>query len=828
MRNNLFCEEKKGLLSSGVWIQKPPIFDLQMTTPLTILKKYFGYDQFRPMQGEIIDQVLDRKDVLVLMPTGGGKSICYQVPALALPGTCIVVSPLIALMKDQVEGLRANGVAAAFLNSSQSAAEEKEVIAHCMDGTLKLLYLSPEKALQLSDSFLHAFPVSCFAIDEAHCVSQWGHDFRPEYTRLKNLRMLFSEVPFIALTATADKTTRKDIITQLGLKAPAVFVTSFDRPNLNLKVSGGLKEKDKLKAIEEFIALRKNESGIIYCLSRNGTETLAAKLRDGGFPAAHYHAGMSSEERSRTQEAFINDEIPVICATIAFGMGIDKSNVRWVIHYNLPRNIEGYYQEIGRAGRDGLPGDTVLYYSLKDLLLLTKFAKESGQPELNMEKLKRIQQYAEARVCRRKMLLSYFGETGTADCGNCDVCKNPPRYTDGTVLAQKALSALIRLNEKVGSTMLIHVLRGSQSGEVLEAGYHLIKTYGAGKDLSFDTWTHHLLQFLQLGLVEMAYDENFALKVTEYGKQVLKGDVTVQLVQAVLAEKTKATATGKSVSGTSDGADLFNQLRVLRKQIAERAGLPPYVVFHDKTLHELASRIPLNRKEMLDVTGVSESKFEKFGTEFLTLLRSHAGEKEPAEETEPAEELLTPSRIKEYQRQLAGMEITVNATLLSKILLGAEMKGIPPAVRDLSFFGLLEGRITTKELVTRLKMQLIDTLSNQRTKAQEGIEAFFSAPAYNRHTEAEQLELERKLVSIPFARPSESISNDYILEQRKSFSRAYEPWSETETQLFKNALTRTNDLDFLAACFQRNPSSLKTVYGKLLQLQAAAVADPYS
>jgi len=728
-----------------------------MNTPTQILKKYFGYDSFRPMQEDIINRVLQGKDVLTLMPTGGGKSVCYQIPAIAMEGTCVVISPLIALMKDQVGGLKANGITADFLNSSQNAEEERQVAEKCARGQLKLLYLSPEKALQLSDTFLRSFPVSFFAIDEAHCVSQWGHDFRPEYSRLKGLRHQFSDVPFIALTATADKTTRKDIITQLGLNNPETFITSFDRPNLSLKVSSGLKEKDKLIELEEFIKSRKNESGIIYCLSRNGTETVSAKLRERGITVAHYHAGMSSEERSKAQEAFINDEVPVICATIAFGMGIDKSNVRWVVHYNLPKNIEGYYQEIGRAGRDGLPGDTILYYSLKDLILLTRFAKESGQSELNIEKLKRIQQYAEARVCRRRILLSYFGETSLEACGNCDVCKNPPNYSDGTILAQKALSALIRMGEKAGTTMLIHVLRGSQSGEVLEAGYQHIKTYGAGKDLSFDAWAHHLLQFLQLGLMEMAYDENFALKVTEYGHRVLRGQAGVELVTMPVAEKRKERISKTNISVETESDDLFQQLRILRKQIADSAGLPPYVIFHDKCLREMAALLPVNRKEMLNVPGVSESKYEKYGKEFLSILKLHAGNKNPSDESEEA--------------------------------------------------------IPQKKTSSRAKQT--EATRQKRNEAREAMEKFFSQRVYNKLSVSVREKLIQKIEAIPTIRPDDSISNEYILEQRKQFSRAYEPWSEEEASLFKDAVVHTNDLDFLAGVFKRNPNSLKAVYTKV-------------
>ena len=617
-----------------------------LTTPQTpdihhLLKTHFGYDSFRPNQLEIIQHVLSGKDTLAIMPTGGGKSLCYQLPALAQQGVAIVISPLIALMKDQVDALKGNGVSAAFYNSSQDQQTQQNILESLMAGTLKLLYVAPESIWGIAN-YLEKSIISLIAVDEAHCISSWGHDFRPAYTQLKRLQLEFPGTPIIALTATADKATQEDIVNQLGVPKATKFISSFDRPNLYLDVRPG---QQRLQQIFKFIGSRGLQSGIIYCLSRKNTETLAAKLKAKGYDAKAYHAGLTPELRSSIQEDFINDRTPIIVATVAFGMGIDKSNVRWVIHYNMPKNIEGYYQEIGRSGRDGLKAHALLFYSYADVMQLRKFAKGTQTQEIQIAKLERMQQFAEALSCRRKALLNYFGEFITEDCGNCDICKNPPTYFDGTLIAQKICSAVVRLQEKEAIGLVIDVLRGSNNQQVFEKGYQHIKTFGAARDISWRDLQQYIIQLLNQGVLEIWFHQGGRLLLTSQAKQILFEGKQIKL--ATLSKQQPKTKEVKETSAVKT-KELFEKLRVLRAVYAKDMGVPAYVIFSDASLKDMEQKKPTTMEGFSKISGVGKAKLEKYAASFIKIIAKH----------QDGNATKLPTHQKSYNLFLEGLSIT--------------------------------------------------------------------------------------------------------------------------------------------------------------------------
>lgn len=591
-------------------------------TPLKILQSVFGYGDFRPYQREIIETLLSGGDAFVLMPTGGGKSLCYQIPALLRAGTAIIVSPLISLMKDQVDALCANGVRAACYNSSLGAPAARRVLAELHAGNLDLLYVAPERLM--NDDFverLQGLELALFAIDEAHCISQWGHDFRPEYIQLGRLRQLFPDVPIIALTATADPQTRDDIIAQLGLQQAESFAAGFDRPNIRYSVVDKLKPFAQLKA---FLDARPKDAGIVYALSRKRTADVAERLAASGIAAAAYHAGLSSGERQRVQEEFLRDDLRVVVATVAFGMGIDKPNVRFVVHYDLPKNIESYYQETGRAGRDGLPAEALLLFGYGDIAIsrgLIEKGRNADQNRIELHKLNSMIGFAEPLTCRRRVLLGYFGEKLDEDCGNCDICIDPPRRYDATEDARKVLSCVYRVGQRFGVGHIIDVLRGSQNQRIRQLGHERLSTYGIGAENSQEAWGSLVRQLVHLGYLKQDIANYSVLKLTEKARPLLRGEHELVLPCPRVKPKAAKKKVRKTIADLEYDEALFDALRDRRKALAVAAGVPPFVVFGDQSLAEMAAFRPDNREQLLEINGVGEHKLKRYGEEFLAVIR---------------------------------------------------------------------------------------------------------------------------------------------------------------------------------------------------------------
>ena len=670
-----------------------------------ILQHHFGYKAFRLNQQDVIENVLAKKDSVVLMPTGGGKSLCYQVPALALDGLTIVVSPLIALMKDQVDALRLSGVAAAFLNSTQSSFEQANITQQIRDNELKLLYVAPERLIGPNGmfSFLKQINVSLFAIDEAHCISHWGHDFRPEYVELGQLKKEFPLVPVIALTATADKLTKKDIIDKLALVSFSVFENSFNRPNISYFIQP---KKNHFEALVAYIKQHKEDSGIIYCLSRANTESLAEKLQQQGFDAAAYHAGLERNLREKRQEQFLRDDLKIIVATIAFGMGINKSNVRYVVHADLPKNIEGYYQETGRAGRDGLPSEAILFYSNADVFKLKSFAKIDGnqaQSNIMLKKLDQMAALCETTICRRKYLLNYFDEAAPDYCGNCDTCLSEKEKTDHTIEAQKLLSAVSRLNQRFGLNYVVDFLRGSST---CKPEHQSLKTYNIGKDISKDRWKAITKELLQYQYLQQSDGEYPVLQLNEKSMQVLKGELAVMLTKS--ASTTIQPIHQQYATQEHLHEDLLKILKATRYELANEENVPAFQIFSDATLVELATYLPLTNTDLAKISGFGDIKLAKYGNSFLDAILDYC----------VANELATKinSKIPKLLKKSATEEKTTDTKMASLQLFkqGKPVSEIA-VIRNLSA-GTIEGhlahfvftgQVNVNELVPKEKMQPI-------------------------------------------------------------------------------------------------------------------------
>jgi len=582
-----------------------------------ILQQVFGFSQFRPLQQQVIDQVTAGGDAFVLMPTGGGKSLCYQIPALLRPGVGIVVSPLISLMKDQVDALRANGVRAACFNSSLNSGEARQVLEDLHQQKLDLLYVAPERLT--NDDFcqrLQSLDIALFAIDEAHCISQWGHDFRPEYLQLGELHQRFNGVPVLALTATAEKQTRLDILQRLRLHRPLQVVASFDRANIRYTV---VDKQRPFEQLRKFLIPRTDEAGIVYALSRKRVEEIAEKLQEIGIRAAAYHAGLTAETRCEVQEQFQRDDVQVVVATVAFGMGIDKPNVRFVVHYDMPKNVESYYQETGRAGRDGLPAEALLLFGYGDIAIVRGLIEKGSNPEqvrIETQKLNAMSAFAEGTTCRRRALLGYFGETLAQDCGNCDICLDPPQTYDATEDARKALSCVYRVGQRFGVGHVVEVLRGGRSERISKFGHEKLTTWGLGREQSNEYWSHLLKQLVHLGYLEQDMANYSVLKLTETARPLLRGEINLLLARARVKTEKKKKAP-RRVVGLEYDEQLFQVLRARRKQIADRDAVPPYVVFGDATLAEMAASLPTKAEDFLLINGVGQRKMQRYGAAFM-------------------------------------------------------------------------------------------------------------------------------------------------------------------------------------------------------------------
>lgn len=676
------------------------------------LKHFFGYDQFRLNQQPIIEAVLNGNDVLAIMPTGGGKSVCYQLPAMLVDGLGVVISPLIALMKDQVDALLANGIKAAYLNSTQNNEEQNRIIAQVKKGEIKLLYLAPERLFsnqQQLISFLSTLPCSLFAIDEAHCISQWGHDFRPEYLQLAALKKHFPSTPVIALTASADTITQKDIVEKLSLQHPDVFISSFNRANINYYIQP---KRKALEQITRYLDKHKDDSGIIYALSRKSTENIASSLNDMGYSASYYHAGMNSDERSRVQEAFQRDEKKIIVATIAFGMGIDKSNVRFVIHHDVPKNMEGYYQETGRAGRDGLRSDAILFYSSGDIMKLMRFIAIEENPQqtaIMKKKLFQMKEFAESESCRRQYILNYFGEKAPSYCGSCDYCLSNLEQRDATIEAQKFLSAVVRTGERFGTDYLIDFLRGSQSAKIIEE-HKAIKTYGIGKDTRKEEWQTIVRQLIQQRLLEQTDGVYPTLKLNEASRRILQGEQKVTLVLKKAQEEVATSETPEY------SAALLKQLKSVRQELAERENVPAYIIVADNALLEIATYLPQSFDELRKISGFGDFKVSKYGAAFLKPTVDHAKEnnlsskinlKTPKRERKEK----TPEKPVASHTQRASLQMYKEGFDIADI---AARRGLSAATVEnhLAFF-VSNGELQATDIVKREKLDKILALIKQ-------------------------------------------------------------------------------------------------------------------